>query len=141
MAGINYGRVALGALAGGIVANACDFVINAILFVEDNERMVQRLNLNPAQVEGSMIAWAIIDFLYAFLIVWNYAAVRPRFGPGAGTAIKAGLVIWAAVTAILTGFEQMGIFTPDSFMKFMAASLVTNILVSVVGGYLYKESA
>ena len=52
MAGINYGRVALGALAGGIVANACDFVINAILFVEDNERMVQRLNLNPAQVEG-----------------------------------------------------------------------------------------
>ena len=139
MAGINYGRVALGALAGGVVANLCDYVTNAILFVEDSQRLVQRLNLNPAQVEGSMISWAIIDFIYAFIVVFTYAAIRPRFGPGAGTAVKAGVLIWAAVTAILTGFQQMGIFTPDSFVKFMGAALVTSTLVAVVGGYLYKE--
>src|SRR5262245_28896690 len=119
MAGINYGRVLIGGLAAGVVANLCDFVINGYLMAEDTSRMVQRLNLDPALVTSPKVAmtWVVIDFIYSFLIVWTYAAIRPRLGPGPGTAVTAGLVLFAAVTAILFGFVGMGIFTPDTFIK------------------------
>ena len=140
MGQINYGRVALGAVVGGIVANACDFVINAYLMVEDGNRMIQRLNLDPVQAQGAVMAWMVIDFVYALLVVWNYAAMRPRFGPGPATAFKAGFVIWAGICVILLGFEQMGIFTPDSFMKNTAYSFVSMVAMSLAGCYFYKES-
>ena len=87
-----------------------------------------------------MPAWIVIDFVYAFLVVWNYAAMRPRFGPGPGTAFKAGFVIWAAIFVILLGFQQMGIFTPASFMKQSAYTFGSMVLMSLSGCYFYKES-
>jgi len=141
MAGINYGRVFVGGLAGGVVANICDFVINSYLMVADGERMVQRLNLNPAIVNSPKVAitWMVVDFIYVTLIVWTYAAIRPRLGPGRGTAVTAGLVIWAAVSAVIFGFVGMGIFTPDTYLKNAAFSAVATILASLAGGYMYKE--
>ena len=141
MGQINYARVALGAVVGGIVANAADFVINAYLLVEDGERMIQRLNLDPVKAQAALPAWIVIDFVYAFLVVWNYAAMRPRFGPGPGTAFKAGCVIWAGIFVILLGFQQMGIFTPDTFMKQSAYTFGSMVLMSLAGCYFYKESA
>jgi hypothetical protein len=138
---INYGRVLLGALVGGVVANICDFVINGIIMLEDGQRMAQRLNLDRDVLASPtvMVSWIAIDFIYAFLIVWTYAAIRPRLGPGPKTAACAGLVIVAAVTVVLFGFMQMGVFTPDSFMKNAALSTLTAVLTGVAGGYVYKE--
>ena len=141
MAGINSGRVLLGGLAGGVVANACDFVINTFLMIEDSHRMAQRLNLDWDVVSspGVAITWAAIDLAYATLIVFTYAAIRPRFGAGRMTAITAGMMIFGGVTLILFGFQQMGVFTPDMFTKSAFFSLVTNVLVSLTGAMIYKE--
>lgn len=143
MAGINYPRVLLGGLAGGVVANACDFVINGFLMADDSRRMAQRLSLDWDVVSGPAVAitWAAIDFVYALLIVWTYAAIRPRFGPGRMTAITAGMMIFGASTIILFGFQQMGIFTPDMFTKSAFLSLITAVLVSLTGGAIYREDA
>jgi hypothetical protein len=140
MAGINYTRVLLGGLAAGVVANACDMAI-ALLTAEDMQRMAQRLSLNQARINSTStaVSWILIDVVYATLIVWTYAAIRPRFGPGPRTAIRAGLVLYAAVTVILFGFQRMGFFTPDMYLKNAVLSLVTAILVSLTGGWMYRE--
>ena len=93
IAPINYGRVALGAAAAGVVANACDFVTNGILMTEDMNRMTSRLNLDPNVVSSTntMVSWMLVDFVYAFIIVWTYAAIRPRLGPGPKTAAGCSL--------------------------------------------------
>jgi hypothetical protein len=142
MTGINYGRVILGGLAAGVVANIWDGLVAGTLQADDMERMAQRLNLSISALNSPRVAmtWVIVDFIYATLIVWTYAAIRPRFGPGPKTAVTAGLVLWAAVAVVLTGFQGMGIFTPDSFIKSAALTLVSTILASLVGGYLYKET-
>ena len=141
MTGINYSRVALGGLVGGIVANAGDFVINGVIMADHMRQMAQRLNLNWSVVSSPSVAmtWMVVDFIYATLIVWTYAAVRPRLGPGPKTAVTAGLVIFAAVTAILFGFQQMGFFTPDAFAKSTALSAVNAILTSLAGAWMYRE--
>jgi len=142
MGGINYGRVALGGLAAGLVANACDFFISTYLMADDLQRLARRLNLDWDVVNGPgvLVTWILIDFLYATLIVFTYAAIRPRFGPGPKTAMIAGLVIYAASTVVLFGFQSMGIFTQDSFVKNAVYSLVTAMLASLVGGAVYKEA-
>jgi hypothetical protein len=138
---INYPRVLLGALVAGVVANICDFITNGILLVDDMNRMSARLNLNPDVVSGPsvMITWIVVDFVYAFLIVWTYAAIRPRLGPGPKTAAVAGLVIVAAVTVVLVGFQQMGVFTMDSFIKSAVLSTITAVLAGLAGGAVYRE--
>lgn len=32
----------------------------------------------------STVGWVVTDFLLGILIVWSYAAMRPRFGPAPG---------------------------------------------------------
>jgi hypothetical protein len=141
MAGINYGRVLMGALVAGVVANAIDFVSNMFILADDMVRMAQRLNLDQQLMNSPAVAacWAVVDFLYAFVLVWTYAAIRPRFGPGPKTAATAGVVIWFAVTIILFGFHAMGIFTKDMFMKAGLLALVNTVVTSLVGAYFYKE--
>ena len=141
MASINYGRVILGGLVGGVVANIGDFIVNNMIMADDMVRMAQRLNLNQSVMASPAVGmtWVIVDFVYVTLIVWTYAAIRPRFGPGPGTAIRAGLVLWAAVCAVLLGFQSMGIFTPDSFFKSALLSLATTLLASLAGAWRYRE--
>ena len=142
MAGINYGRVLLGGLAAGVVANACDAFTGMVLMADDMQRMAQRLSLDPNVINAPSVAvtWIVVDFLYATLIVWTYAAIRPRFGPGPKTAALAALVICLAVTVVLSGFVAMGIFTQDLYLKSAAFSLVTAVLAGLTGGYVYKEA-
>lgn len=142
MTRINTVRVLLGGLAAGVVANACDAIIGLYLTPADMQLMLQRLGLNAAEAMSPAVAitWVGIDFFYALLIVFTYAAIRPRFGPGPKTAILAGLVIYAGVTSVLYGFAAMGVFTMVAFVKNAVLSAGTAVLTSLTGGYVYRES-
>jgi hypothetical protein len=141
MSRIHYGRVLLGGLVGGLVANVGDFIVNSVFMADDMVRMAQRLNLDQRLIASPAVGvtWVVVDFVYVTLIVWAYAAIRPRFGPGPGTALRAGVLLWAAVTVILFGFLSMGLFTPDSFLKSAAFTLATTVLASLAGTAVYKE--
>jgi hypothetical protein len=139
MAGINVGRVILGGLAAGVVANAGDYVINTVLLTEDMSQMATRLGLDQSALDSSMVTWIVVDFLYGLLIAFTYAAIRPRFGPGPATACLAGLLLFLAITVVLVGFMSMGIFTQDAFMRSAGLSLVVTLAASLVAGAIYKE--
>ena len=136
---INFGRVLSGGLAAGVVANVLDFLINKYLMVSEATDMMQRLNLKPDQVESSWMMWTAVDFIYGFILVFTYAAMRPRFGPGPRTATIAALSYWLAFTAVFAGLMSMGIYTQQAFIKNSALSVVSSIVPAMVGAWLYKE--
>ncbi len=142
MASINTGRVLLGGLVGGVVANACDFVFNNYVLKDDMTELVKRFGMDPAAMASLSAAapWIIVDFVFGFVIIWTYAAMRPRLGPGPKTAILAGLVPYICVTAVIYGFTSMGMMSMGSFMRGSAAALVTTILGSLAGAYFYQEA-
>jgi hypothetical protein len=86
------------------------------------------------------VSWIIVDFLFGILVVWNYAAIRPRFGPGVKTALLAAFPLWGAVTLILFGFTNMGLFTMPLFIKGTIYSVVNTAIGSVAGAWAYKEA-
>lgn len=139
---INRGKVVTGGLLAGLVFNIGDFVINAILMAEDNRQFLSRLGLDPAAMESisGMLPWIIIDFLLGVLVIWTYAAIRPRFGPGVRTAVSAGLIPFIAITLVLAGFTSMGVFPTMVFLKGTAFSLVNILVGTIAGAWAYSEA-
>jgi len=139
MSRINTGRVVLGGLVAGVVANALDFVINEYLMREEGADMAQRLNLSEATLQSSVMTWVAVDFIWGLLLVFAYAAFRPRFGPGPKTALCSGSTLWFAVCIMFGGLTAMGIFTLPGFIKYSAFTLISALAASLAGAALYQE--
>src|SRR5215510_2813253 len=90
---INVGRVLLGGLLAGLVINVGEFILNAILL---QERMKEELSLRNLSEPGPNIIaiFVVLVFIGGIAIVYLYALIRPRLGPGVKTAICAGLIAW-----------------------------------------------
>jgi hypothetical protein len=143
MASINFGRVVVGGLVAGVVANAIDFVTNTYVLASDIAAWAPTRNLDPAAMNSGPVAatWIVVDFIFGLLLVSTYAAMRPRLGAGPKTAMLAGLVLWFATTLVLFGFTQMGVFSMTLFVKGSIAALINTLAASVAGAAVYKEGA
>lgn len=141
MASINTGKVVTGGLVAGVVANAVDFVTNNYVLAADWQAWATAHNIDPAVLTSGVVAttWIVVDFLLGILLVWTYAAMRPRFGPGVHTALLAGLVIYLASTLVIFGFAQMGMMTMTMFVKGSIAAVVAVFGAAVAGAAMYKE--
>jgi hypothetical protein len=117
-----------------------DFVGNTLL-ADDFSANAARLGLDAAAMEAprTIATWVVVDFLMGILVVFTYAAIRPRFGGGPKTAVLGGAVIWLAVSLVLYGFSVMGMMDMPLYWKATAISLVNVLVGSVVGGWIYKE--
>ena len=139
MGGINLARVLIGGIVAGVVANAGSYLIEQVILVEDGTQLAQRLNLDRAQVEASAATWIIGDFLYGILLVFAYAAMRPRFGPGPRTAVISAVTLYLPITIVLMGFMSMGVFVQDAFLRSAGLHLVATVAASLAGAAVYKE--
>ncbi len=141
MSAINTGKVVVGGLVAGVVFNVLDMVNGMLIMKEDFAANAARLGLDPAAAESAagMTTWIVLDFLFGFLVVWTYAAIRPRFGPGPKTAVVAGLVLYLATTMMMFGLTQLGMMTMGVFVKMAIIQLVITSVGSVAGAAVYKE--
>ncbi len=141
MPGINAAKVLTGGLIAGLVASVIDLVSNLVIMRQDLQAMIERLHLDPALMESASVtvAWIAVDFLMGILLVFAYAAMRPRFGPGPKTAVIAGLTLFLAVTFVMFGFSVMGIMTMGLFVESSACALVSVLAASLVGAATYRE--
>ena len=141
MGRINAGRVIIGGLVAGVIANLFDYFINTHLMAEESMANARLRNLDPAVLLGSsvMVTWIVVDFLLGLTLVFTYAAMRPRFGAGPRTAVIAAVTIWFAIGIIVYGFATMGYFTMNVYWKSAIYSLLTMLVAGIAGAAVYKE--
>jgi len=142
MAGMNTNRIIIGGLIAGLVFAVLDMVLNMTLMAADMQALAEARNLDLAALErGSTIAtFVLCDFLFGILAVWTYAAIRPRFGPGARTAVSAALIVYLAAMFAVFGFTVMGLFPIALFLKSAVAYLVVSVAATMAGAFVYKEA-
>ncbi len=135
MGKINWGRVVVGGLLAGLVLNVLDFLVNGVWLSNDWNAAMQALG--KGQMDAALIKWFVIyDFLVGIFMVWLYAAIRPRYGAGAKTAVYAGVATWL----LIAFFHAIaGIFPQRLFVITTLAALVCVPLAAVVGAWQYKE--
>jgi hypothetical protein len=143
MGRINWGRVFLGGLLAGVVINLGEFLFHAVVFKEQVAEAMRALGKDPATVGtgNAVVIWNILGFLTGIAAVWLYAAVRPRFGPGAKTAAIAGIAVWFFGRFLGSLAEMnMRLFPQGQIMAGLVWGLVEVVIATVVGAWLYKEA-
>jgi hypothetical protein len=139
VAGIQMGRVIAGGLVAGLIVNIGETILNVPLAGAEMEQALQARNLPP--VGGGAIAYFVVMcFVLGILIVWTYAAVRPRLGPGPKTAVIVALLAWF-MTLVWSGGTQvaMGILPLNLTLFGLAWGLGEFVIASLAGARLYKE--
>jgi apolipoprotein N-acyltransferase len=139
MAGIRWGRVLAGGLVAGLIINIGESILNVPLAGEELAQALEARNLPP--VGGGAIAYFIgMCFLLGILMVWIYAAVRPRLGPGPKTAVIVALLAWFMTLVWSAGAQvAMGIMPLRLTIFGLGWGLVEFIIASLVGAKLYRE--
>jgi len=139
---INTSKVVVGGLVAGVVMNVIGFVGNGYFL---GKRMEAEMTAVAPSLAGKgmapgPIAFAVItQFIVGLLLVWLYAAMRPRFGPGMGTAAKAALVIWVCGLLFYQDWVHIGLMQPATYAMASFVALISLMAGAWVGGTLYKE--
>jgi hypothetical protein len=137
-------KLVVGGLAAGLVLNVIDFLANAVIFAErmrtDANAFKAGLGDEMAAMGGGQIAvYVFFNFIVGFLLVWTYAAIRPRFGPGARTAAYVALLFFVFGYILSYGYKSMGMMSSGLWWQFTTVWLVNLLVASMVGGRLYSE--
>ena len=140
MGKINYGRVVLGGIVAGLVAGFLSWFLNGVLIGQLWEEAAKSLN-RPNTFSGAFTFWLfLLAGVSGILLVWVYAAIRPRFGAGVRTAVYAGLVMWASVALLPNiGNALNGILSPRLTLYTTLFGMVEMVTGAIVGAALYKE--
>ncbi len=134
MGKINYGRVVLGGVVAGVVFSLMDFVGMMIIPFDWEAWIVERgLTMPP------MATWIVLSLLFGILVVWLYAAIRPRFGPGVKTAVIAAVFAWLFYSMTQWAPTAMGMWSMHLYFMMAAWGLVQTVLAVVAGAWVYKE--
>jgi hypothetical protein len=141
MSRINAGRVVLGGLLAGLVINLIDFVVNVPILGARWSQYSRALGVDESKVgTGSALGWIASDFIFAILLVWLYAAIRPRFGPGPRTAVLASVVVWFISHVAYYAFVFMGLYPMDMILCSALGALIACLAGGQLGCWLYREA-
>lgn len=142
MAGINGKKVLIAGVAAGVAMVAMDMLITGTLLADRWNAAMDRLGLPPF-TEGGLDDLAVFVATYVLLgiaMAFTYAAIRPRFGAGARTALIAGAILWVAGLPIVVGMATMQVLEWSLVAISIVPSLIVNLAGAYVAGWLYTEA-
>ena len=140
MGGINVGRWLGGGLAAGVLIWFLEGA-GSMLYMTEMERALAAHGLSMEVSAGMMAATVAVSLAVGLTIVFFYAGVRPRFGPGPGTAVTVAVVLWIGGYLVsLAGYAMMGLFPSGLLVAWGAIGLVEMILAALLGGWIYREA-
>jgi hypothetical protein len=141
-AAMNTKRILLGGLIAGIIIFIWEGLLWGVLLVEARAAAEAGLGLER-------VSWGIyVIFLSAILVgltlAWLYAAIRPRFGSGRATSLKAGVTIWIATFVTFYAWNTPSgrgfiFLAPDLTIFTLVWSLAGVLLAALVARWIYKE--
>jgi hypothetical protein len=142
MSGIDGTRVLLGGLAAGTVMNASEAALHGGILGADAEALFARFQVPGLTSAIPMIALIVMTYVLGVAAVWLYAAIRPRFGPGARTAVLAGLAVWVMAhlwSGVYLGMGFQGLITERLAFLPVAWGLIEAPVATLAGAWIYGE--
>ena len=141
---INRRKLLVAGLAAGIVLNIIDFLSNGVILSArmqaDANAFKPGLGDEMAAMGGAQIAvYVFFDLIVGFLLAWTYAAIRPRFGPGARTALYVGLLFFVFGLILTFGYKELGVMSSSLWWMYTGIWFVNLLIASAVAGWVYSE--
>jgi hypothetical protein len=137
---MNYARILLGGLLAGLVLNIGEWLLNGVLLAREMAEFFKKCGLTPPG-SSALIILVVITFVLGIVIVFVYAAIRPRFGPGLKTAAFAGIIAWFFVYLYNNVIGAALGFVPGNLLKIaLAWGFIEYVIGAIAGAWVYKEA-
>jgi len=137
---MNIGRLIFGGLIAAIVYFIGDGVVHGALLKDHWASVLGAIHVDSEKALHTPAIFGIYDLIKGFAAVWIYAAIRPRFGAGAGTAAIAGVITWlVAIPLPLIGLLPMKFFPAEFVGLWAAYAIVPMVIGALVGAWIYRE--
>lgn len=141
MGKINISRWLLGGIVAGIVVDILGFLVDGVMLAPQWNAGMKALG-HGSIGSHQWIWFNLLGILGGIVAVWIYAAIRPRFGAGVKTAIYAGVAVWIIAIFIPNASFMCvtGLFSKHLTLYTTLGGLVEDVVGTVVGAWLYKET-
>ena len=141
MSNISTGRVILGGIVAGIVSDLLGFVVDGVWLAPRWNAGLKALGHGPF-APNQFIGFNLLGVACGVVAVWIYAAIRPRFGPGVVTAVKAGAAVWFVGTLLPNlGFMYLaGLFPHRLTLYTTIGGLFEIVIGTIAGAIVYREA-
>jgi len=141
---INTQKVVVGGIVAGVVMIVIDFISN--MFILGARMKAEADAFKPGMSDQMMQGPAVItnivmSLILGILLIWTYAAVRPRFGPGLKTATYVAFLFWILAGIFYSGYMHMGMMSAGLWWSFAFVGLVNFLLSAWAGAKFYTEGA
>jgi hypothetical protein len=141
MGRINLGRVILGGIVAGIIIDIFEFVLNGWYLAGQWSSVMASLNRAPIGM-NAILMFCVMGLIEGVAAVWTYAAIRPRFGEGPGTAFIAALLVWILAYVLSDAAPAVtGVFPLSLVLPMVWVGLIEIVAATLAGAYFYKEEA
>jgi hypothetical protein len=139
MGGINVNRWLLGSVVAALVIWLLEGA-GSMLYMADMQAALEKLGLR-FEMSAVMFATSVIVCLISGLVmIFLYAAARPRLGAGPRTAVVVAAVYWLGGYFLsLVGYQMLGLFPTRMLATWGVVGLVEMILGALAGAWLYRE--
>ena len=140
MKGINAGRWILGGAVAGIIIWIIEGAAS-VLYMNDMQAALAAHGLTMEMNAGVWVISIAVSLIAGLTLVFFYAAVRPRFGPGPKTAVTVAAALWIGGYLLsLLGYQMLGLYPDRMLVLWGAVGLAEMIVAALVGGWLYREA-
>jgi hypothetical protein len=142
MGKLNVGRLILGGIVAGIVADLLGYLVDGVLLAPRWAAGMTKLG-RPDFATNQWIWFNLFGLATGIFVLWLYAAIRPRFGAGPKTAICAGLAVWFVGVLVPNAglMWAAGLFSAHLTLYTTLGGIVEWVAGALAGAALYKEAA
>lgn len=139
MGQINWRRVLLGGLIAGLVINLVEGV-SAQLTMANWQEALAKHNLTMDMSAPMMAVYLLLGFVIGLVALWIYAGIRPRYGPGPKTAVRAGLAVWLTwYVPASFAWASLHLVPTRTLVWGALVGLVEVLVGTLLGAWVYRE--
>ena len=140
MGKINITRMLLGGLLAGLVICFGEYILGWLILGGQWTEVLAKTGAGEFG-GGQTASFAVVGLLYGIALIWIYAAIRPRFGPGPKTAVVAGLTMWVVAWLLVSAYViVIGVYPTGLLIAASVWGLFELPIAAVSGAWLYQES-
>lgn len=140
MGKMNWGRIFLGGVVWFVVYEALGGTTWWLFLRGGSIAAVESLGRPLPATVGFVALFLSGGLATGVIALWLYAAIRPRYGPGPKTAVRAALAWWAIAGLLpMTFWFRLLLLPTGLLVGLLAGALVAAVVATLVGAWLYQE--
>lgn len=139
---ISIGRVALAGLIASLSFLFFEMVVEGavlLLFGISETELMREASITCPTGTLFYVVTLVYLYLVCSLIMWVYAAIRPRFKSHIRAALATSVVFWVFAFLFVVNYSNVGLYPLKLGLISMGFNLVEMPAGVILGSFVYKE--